>query len=167
MATAGLIRVVLVDDHTMIRQGLRTVLQSYSNIEVVGEAGDGEEAVLKVKNLQPSVVVMDIAMPKMDGIAATRLVKTQFPHIAVLGLSVTAKSYQVDAMLKAGAFEIVTKEKAVDELYGAIQKAVAAVQPILILKEAPALAKPATDSEDLQHPHSTQTDPLPLKGSDS
>jgi DNA-binding NarL/FixJ family response regulator len=165
VATPGPIRVVLVDDHTMIRQGLRTVLQSYPNINVVGEASDGEEAVVKVRNLQPSVVVMDIAMPKMDGITATRLVKTQFPHISVVGLSVTSKSYQVDAMLKAGAFEIVTKEKAVDELYGAIQKAVAAVQPILILAESPVPAKPATESEELQHPH--LADPLPLKESDS
>lgn len=124
VSTANLIRVFLADDHTMVRQGLRSLLQSYPNVEVVGEAGDGEEAVLKVSKLQPAVVVMDITMPKMDGITATRLVKTQFPQIAVLGLSVNVQSYHLDAMIKAGACDVITKEKAVDDLYGAIQKAV-------------------------------------------
>lgn len=137
MTRAQKIRVLIVDDHVMVRQGLRAVLQSYPNIEVVGEAGNGEEAILNVARLQPTVVLMDIGMPSLDGIGATRLIKTQHPQIAVLGLSVNAPSYQVEAMLKAGAFEVMTKEKAVDELYGAIQRATAAIQPILILQEQP------------------------------
>jgi DNA-binding NarL/FixJ family response regulator len=147
MATAQKIRVLIADDHTMVRQGLRAVLQSYANIDVVGEAENGEEAVVNVRKLQPAVVVMDISMPTLDGIAATRLIKTQYPHVAVVGLSVNAPSYHVDAMLKAGAFDVVTKEKAVDELYSAIQRAIAAVQPILILNEAPASAE-STAIED-------------------
>jgi DNA-binding NarL/FixJ family response regulator len=147
MPTAQKIRVLIADDHTMVRQGLRAVLQSYANIDVVGEAGNGEEAVVNVRKLKPAVVVMDISMPTLDGIAATRLIKTQYPHVAVVGLSVNAPSYHVDAMLKAGAFEVVTKEKAVDELYSAIQRAIAAVQPILILNEAPASAE-STAIED-------------------
>jgi DNA-binding NarL/FixJ family response regulator len=143
MATAHKIRVLIVDDHTMVRQGLRAVLQSYVNIDVVGEAANGEEAMISVRKLQPAVVVMDIGMPTLDGIAATRLIKTQYPDVAVVGLSVNAPSYQVDAMLKAGAFDVVTKEKAVDELYSAIQRAIAAVQPILILKEGPAYTESA------------------------
>ena len=102
MATAQKIRVLIVDDHVMVRQGLRAVLQSYPNIDVVGEAGNGEEALSSVAKLQPTIVVMDISMPSIDGIAATRLIKTQYPQIAVLGLSVNAPSYHVDAMLKAG-----------------------------------------------------------------
>jgi DNA-binding NarL/FixJ family response regulator len=88
---------------------------------------------------------MDLGMPNLDGIGATRLIRTQYPQIAVVGLSVNAPSYQVDAMLNAGAFEVVTKEKAVDELYSAIQRATAAIQPILILQEETAPAKPPID----------------------
>jgi DNA-binding NarL/FixJ family response regulator len=137
MTTAQKIRVLIVDDHVMVRQGLRAILQSYPNIEVAGEAGNGEEAILSVAKLQPTIVIMDIGMPNLDGIGATRLIKTQYPEMAVLGLSVNAPSYQVDAMLKAGAFEVVTKERAVDELYSAIQRATAAMQPILILQQQP------------------------------
>ena len=137
MTTAQKIRVLIVDDHVMVRQGLRALLQSYPNIEVVGEAGNGEEAVFAVTKLQPIVIVMDIGMPSLDGIAATRLIKSRHPQIAVLGLSVNAPTYHVDAMVKAGAFEVLTKEKAVDELYSAIQRATAAIQPILVLQEAP------------------------------
>jgi DNA-binding NarL/FixJ family response regulator len=140
MTAAQKIRVLIVDDHAMVRQGLRAVLQSYPNIEVVGEAANGEEGVACVQKLQPAVIVMDIGMPNLDGIGATRLIKIQYPQIAVVGLSVNAPSFHVDAMLKAGAFEVLTKDKAVDELYSAIQRAIAAVQPILILEEKPATA---------------------------
>ena len=138
MVEANHIRFLIVDDHAMVRQGLRAVLQSYPNIEVVGEAANGEEGVSSVQKLQPAVIVMDIGMPNLDGIGATRMIKMQYPQIAVVGLSVNAPSFHVDAMLKAGAFEVLTKEKAVDELYSAIQRAIAAVQPILILEEKPA-----------------------------
>ncbi|HTL61077.1 MAG TPA: response regulator transcription factor [Nitrospira sp.] len=137
MTAAQKIRVLIVDDHVMVRQGLRAVLQSYPNIEVVGEAGNGEEAVMSAANLKPTIVVMDIGMPTLDGIGATRLIKTQYPEMAVVGLSVNAPSYSVEAMLKAGAFEVLTKDKAVDQLYSAIQRATAAIQPILILQEPP------------------------------
>ncbi len=125
MVTAQRIRVFLVDDHTMFRQGLRTLLQSYPDIEVVDEASDGAEAVSKVSAAQPAVVVMDISMPRMDGVAATRLLKSQHSQVTVLGLSVTGQGYQVDAMLKAGAVKVLTKEKAVDELYECIKNAAA------------------------------------------
>jgi len=117
------IRVLLVDDHRMFRQGLRSLLQSYPDIDVVDEAGDGAEAVSKVAMHHPAVVVMDISMPKMDGVAATRLVKSQHSQVTVLGLSVTGQGYQVEAMLKAGAAKVLTKEKAVDELYDSIKNA--------------------------------------------
>ena len=125
MVTAQRIRVLLVDDHTMFRQGLRTLLQSYPDIEVVDEASDGAEAVSKVSAAQPAVVVMDISMPRMDGVAATRLLKSQHSQVTVLGLSVTGQGYQVDAMLKAGAVKVLTKERAVDELYECIKNAAA------------------------------------------
>ena len=95
MAKVGLIRVLLADDHAMVRQGLRSALQAYLNIEVVGEAGDGDEAVAVASKLQPTIVVMDINMSKMDGITATRLIKLQHPHIVVIGLTADLKDYQI------------------------------------------------------------------------
>jgi NarL family two-component system response regulator LiaR len=121
------IRVLLVDDHAMVRQGLRCALECYPRIEVVGEASDGEEAVTCVGKVLPTVVVIDIVMPKMDGIAATRLIKTQYPQIAVIGLTRDLKDYTVYSMKKAGAFEIMDKKSAVVELYDAIQRAVGGI----------------------------------------
>jgi two-component system response regulator DegU len=93
---------LLVDDHAMVRQGLRCALECYPRIEVVGEACDGEEAVTCVAKVLPTIVVIDIVMPKMDGIAATRLIKTQYPQIAVIGLTRDLKDYTVYSMKKAG-----------------------------------------------------------------
>ena len=114
------IRVLIVDDHAMVRQGLRTVLDSYADLEVVGEACNGEEAVAMTGQFQPAIVVMDINMPKMNGIEATAHIKTQYPKTVVIGLSVNAGAENRDAMLKAGAALLLTKEAAVRELYDAI-----------------------------------------------
>ena len=124
---------------------------AYPNIEVVGEAGDGEEAVERAAKLQPTVVVMDISMPKRDGISATQLIKAQHAQIAIVGLSVNPKDYQVYAMQKAGAFEVLNKDQAVTDLYGAIQRAVAAVRPVLI-PEQPISQKPSEESEQSDTP---------------
>ena len=121
------IRVLLVDDHAMVRHGLRCTLEAYPSIEVVGEASDGSEVLVCIEKVQPTVVVIDIIMPKMDGIAATRLLKTQHPQIAVVGLTRELKDYTLYAMKKAGAFEVVDKQNAVVELYDAIQRAVAGI----------------------------------------
>ena len=118
---------LLVDDHAMVRQGLRCTLEVYPSIEVVGEASDGSEVLACIEKLQPTVIVMDIVMPKMDGIAATRLIKTQYPQIAVVGLTRDLKDYTLYSMKKAGAFEVVDKKNAVDELYDAIQRAAAGI----------------------------------------
>src|SRR6478735_7207592 len=82
--------VLLVDDHAMVRQGLRTMLESYADVEVVGEACDGEEALVCTEQLNPAVVVMDINMPKMNGIEATARLKARYPDVAIIGLSVNA-----------------------------------------------------------------------------
>lgn len=118
------IRVLLVDDHTMVRQGLRSVLDGYAEIELVGEAGDGEEAVAFVHRLRPSVVIMDISMPKKNGIEATAEIKAHYPDITVIGLSVNAGGENQEAMKRAGASILLTKEAAVEKLYDAIQKVV-------------------------------------------
>ena len=160
MAIARLIRVLLIDDHVMVRQGIRSLLETYPNIDVVGEAGDGEEGFLQVRMLQPSVVVMDITMPKMDGVTTTRLIKTYYPHTAVIGLSVLAQSYPIDTMIKAGACEVITKEKAVDELYNAIQRGMDSVCPILIREDASASSKRLQREQAFgKHPRSINSYP--------
>ena len=151
MAKAGFIRVLLADDHAMVRQGLRSALQAYLNIQGVGDSGDGDEAVAVASKLQPTIVVMDINMSKMDGITATRLIKLQHPHIVVIGLTADLKDYQVYAMQKAGAFAVLSKYKAVNELYVAIQRAIASIQPILILEDTPASAESHAQLENSEN----------------
>ncbi|NWF74292.1 MAG: response regulator, partial [Nitrospirae bacterium] len=123
-ASEPLIRVLLVDDHTMMREGLRSVLDAHPDVTVVGEAVDGEAAVVAAEVLQPSVIVMDINMPKMNGIEATAQITSRYPHIIVIGLSVNAGDANEKAMKEAGARMLLTKEAAVDELYEAIRMAV-------------------------------------------
>jgi DNA-binding NarL/FixJ family response regulator len=96
---------------------LRSVLESYDDVEVVGEAANGEEAVAMVQRLRPTMVVMDINMPKMNGIEATAHISKTYPEIQVIGLSVNASGNNVQAMSKAGAVLLLTKEAAVNELY--------------------------------------------------
>lgn len=119
------IRVMLVDDHAMVRQGLRSVLESYPDIEVVGEVADGKESLISVERVRPSVIVMDLNMPKMNGIDATAIIKSRHPEIIVLGLSVNAGEDNQAAMIQAGASALLTKEAAVDQLHDMIHEAVA------------------------------------------
>lgn len=141
MTKGNPIRILLVEDHRMVEEELRLLLQSYPNVELVDRAQDGEEAVSKVAKLQPTVVVMDVNLPKMDGIAATREIKTKYPNIVVIGLTVSTEDYVLYAMLKAGASEVLRKENVVNDLYRAIQRAVASAHPIVILEEGQATEK--------------------------
>jgi PAS domain S-box-containing protein len=118
------IRVLLVEDHIMVRQGLRSILQEYPNLEIIGEASNGKEALALVDKLNPSVVVMDINMPEMNGIEATTHIKMHAPHTIVIGLSVHAGRETQEAMLQAGATHLIHKEAAVEQLYEAIQQSV-------------------------------------------
>ncbi|WHZ27694.1 MAG: putative histidine-kinase [Nitrospira sp.] len=118
------IRVLLVDDHVMVRQGLRAVLDAYADVELIGEAGNGEEAVQLMDQLRPQVVVMDINMPKMNGIEATRHIKIKWPEITVIGISVNTGDDNGVAMKRAGATTILPKDTAVEQLHNAIQQAV-------------------------------------------
>ncbi len=120
---SGRTRVLLVDDHALMRQGLRSMLEAYADVEVVGEACDGEEALNCIGQLLPSIVVMDINMPKMNGIEATARMKAQHPDITIIGLSVNAEDESQEAMKKAGTTILLTKEAAVNQLYAAIQLA--------------------------------------------
>ena len=127
MAEARLIKLLLAEDNILLRYTLRGVLRKYSDIEIIGEATDGEEAVMKAAQLQPTVVLMDVNMPRLDGIEATRQIKATAPRIAVIGLSVHTDCFYTDAMLKAGAVEVLAKENALQELYNVIQRAIAMV----------------------------------------
>lgn len=152
MTIGNRIRTFLVEDHPLVAEEIRRLLQAYPNIDLVGSAEDGEEAVLKVITLQPAVVVMDINLPKMDGIAATRLIKRKYADIVVIGLTVRIDEHLVNAMLKAGAFDVVAKEKAQDALYSTIQRAVAGSRPILILEEPPVNEKTRSLDEAWESP---------------
>jgi len=119
----GVVNVLLVDDHAMVRQGLRAILESYPDLHIIGEAVDGREAVHAVRTLRPHVVIMDVNMPVMDGIEATTRIRCECPEIIVIGLSVNASGPNREAMMRAGAVDLLTKEAAVEQLYETIVKA--------------------------------------------
>jgi len=112
----GAIRVLLVDDVQEVRETLRSILATYPGFEIIGEACNGEEALEAVQILKPSVVVMDINMPRLDGIKATSLIKRVYPHIVIVGLSVYANDDTRKAMTAAGATTVISKEAAVEQL---------------------------------------------------
>jgi DNA-binding NarL/FixJ family response regulator len=120
----NIVQILLVDDYAMMRQGLRSVLDDYEDIQVVGEARDGLEAVQLVGELRPQVVLMDINMPKMDGIEATAKIMHQYPETIIIGLSVNATKDNREAMTRAGASRLLSKEVAVEQLHDAVYAAV-------------------------------------------
>ncbi len=118
------IRVLLVDDHFLVRQGLRKYLSHHLDIELVGEATDGEEAVKLTDLLKPDVVVMDINMPRMNGIEATGSILRKHPHLQVIGLSFYLGNGNREAFLDAGACLLLEKGTAYQHLPQAIYQAV-------------------------------------------
>ena len=116
-------RVLLVDDESLVRRILKQILSAYQDLELVGEAANGEEAISAVERLQPDVVVMDIRMPGYDGIAAVRAIREKYPRAKIIGLSEYGQSYNIDAMERAGALGVYLKSMALEELYPAIKAA--------------------------------------------
>src|SRR5215217_689655 len=114
------VRILLVDDHKLVRESLRAFLELYPELEVVGEASNGEEALQAVRRLMPTVVVMDVNMPRLNGIEATRRIKSAYPHIVIVGLSMHADQQHCTAMKAAGASSLVMKETIVDHLHAEI-----------------------------------------------
>lgn len=114
------VRVVLVDDHEIMREGLCILLGKYEDIEVVGQAGEGRAAVDLVDKLRPDVVIMDVAMPNLNGIEATRQMIQRNPSLKVLGLSTYSGDDIIANMFKAGACGYMLKESAFSELKAAI-----------------------------------------------
>ncbi|MFA9477438.1 PAS domain S-box protein [Phycisphaerales bacterium AB-hyl4] len=119
------IRVLLVDDHQILREGIAGILMEYPDVEVVAEAADGEQAVELAAEYEPDVVIMDITLPKLNGIEATRLITQQLPHVRVLGLSMHNSQDMMEAMTAAGAVDLLVKDGPSDELIQAIRNAVA------------------------------------------
>ena len=121
MAEHERIRVLIVDDHQVVRRGLRTFLELQDDIEVVGEAGDGLAGVEQASRLEPDVVLMDIVMPRLDGIEATRRIKEHAPGTGVIALTSFAGDDQVLPALEAGASSYLLKDVTPEELVEAIR----------------------------------------------
>lgn len=115
------IRILVVDDHAVLRDGIRALLALHDDIEVVGEASEGKEAVAKVQELMPDVVIMDIAMPGMDGLEATRRIRKKHPKIKVLVLTQHDNKEYILSVIKAGASGYVPKRALGSELVSAIR----------------------------------------------
>ncbi len=115
------IRVLLVEDHEIVRKGLRSLLDQKIDIEVIDEAADGIEALKKIKQLHPDMVIMDISMPSMNGLEATRRIKKRFSDIKVLILTMHCTVEYIHEILKSGASGYVVKQSAPKELFSAIE----------------------------------------------
>jgi NarL family two-component system response regulator LiaR len=116
------IRILIADDHAVVREGTRQFLEREEDLEVVGEAADGEEAIRLVGRLSPDVAIMDISMPNVDGIEATRQIKAKYPKVAVLILSAYDDDQFVFSLLEAGAAGYLLKSVRGNELVNAIRE---------------------------------------------
>ncbi len=117
------ITVMIVDDHAVVRQGIRALLDAEGGFQVVGEAGSGGEAALLAADLAPDVVLMDLVMPEMDGVTATRLIKQRSPRSQVIVLTSYHEDEHIYPAIRAGALSYLLKSVGLDELVGAVRKA--------------------------------------------
>jgi DNA-binding NarL/FixJ family response regulator len=117
-----MIRVLIVDDHAILRDGIRSILESQDDVIVIGEASDGVEALEYVKRLWPDIVLMDISMPKINGLEATRLIKEQFPSVKVLILTQHDNREYITPALQAGAAGYVLKRSGRREMLNALRQ---------------------------------------------
>lgn len=120
------IRVMLADDHVVMREGLAQLLGQEADIEVIGQAVDGQEAIELAARLQPDVILMDMSMPRLNGVEATRAIHNDYPHIRIIGLSMFSEKERAQALRDAGAVAYLTKSGPPDELIAAIRLAVEA-----------------------------------------
>jgi NarL family two-component system response regulator LiaR len=125
MVEAGTIRVLLVDDHSVVRSGLTAMLMAEDGLELAGEAANGAEAIRACERFKPDVVLMDLLMPVMDGVAATKAIHERWPEIKIIVLTSFKEREQVDGALKAGAMSYLLKTVTASELVSAIKGAMA------------------------------------------
>ncbi len=117
------IRVLITDDHGVVRQGLRMFLSLDPDLQVVGEASNGQEAVAMARELQPDVVLMDLLMPVMDGIEATRVIRSELPEVEIMALTSVLGDASVTGAIKVGAIGYLLKDTDAEELHRAIRGA--------------------------------------------
>ena len=155
------IRILLVDDHTVVRKGLRTFLSYDPELEVVGEAADGAQALRLARELSPDVVLMDLLMPGMDGIAATEAIRRELPETEVLALTSVLEDASVVGAVRAGAIGYLLKDTQAEALCQAI-KAAAAGQVQLTPKAAARLMQPVSAPQSLDALTERDTEVLQL-----
>ena len=155
MTEANRIAVMIVDDHTVVRHGIRFSLLAFDDIELVGEAENGEEALRLCHEIQPDVILMDMLMPGMDGAATTRAILEHYPDVRVIALTSFDEGGLVEEALKAGAISYMLKDAAIDELADAIRLASAGqstLAPAAVQALAQAAVQPPEQDFDLtQH----------------
>ena len=161
------IQVLLADDHVLVRQGIRQFLEDEGNIEVVAEADDGAQALRLIEQHQPDIAVLDIRMPEMTGIEATRRIKTEFPQVRVLILTAYDDDPYVFALLQAGADGYVLKTASADELVRAVRtvyEGQSALSPEITSKVVRQMAsgKPAGAAEQVESLTERELDVLRL-----
>jgi NarL family two-component system response regulator LiaR len=152
MVQSAPIRLLVVDDHEMVRSGLAVFLETCDDITMVGEASSGEEALRKCTELQPDVLIMDLVMPGVNGIEATKAIRERFPHIQIIALTSFKEENLVHAALQAGAISYLLKNISIDELASAIRnaylgKSTLAPEATQVLIES--VTRPATPGHDL------------------
>lgn len=148
MNTAQPIRVMIVDDHAMVRKGLIAFLKNMQELELVGEARDGREAIETCEQLQPDVILMDLIMPELGGVAATRTIHQRWPHVKVIALTSFQEKELVQDALQAGALGYLLKNVSGDELAEAIRQAHSG-RPTLAPEAVQALIQPPAEAETL------------------
>ena len=162
-----MIRVLIVDDHAMVRQGIATFIELQDDVELVGEAANGREAVARVDESKPDVVLMDLVMPEMDGVAATREIKARHPDVKVLVLTSFVNDAQLAPALQAGASGYLLKDISADELMKAIraaQRGEAPLAPAVARKLIEGVAVPREDTRQLDQLTERERQVLALLG---
>ncbi len=168
-ATERALRILIVDDHALFRGGLQMVLKSEPDIEVIGEAADGQDAVVKTQELDPDVVLMDIRMPKRSGIEATREIRALNPRVKVLMLTISDDEQDLYDSIKAGAAGYLLKEISIDEVADAIRSVWSGnsrISPSMAAKliaEFAAMSKRAEERQQFPAPRVTEREMDVLK----
>ena len=146
MTDSSTIRVMIVDDHDMVRRGLAAFLRAKPDLELVGEADDGQQALDVCEQVEPDVILMDLVMPEMDGTTATRAIRERWPQVQVIALTSFQEKKLVQEALRAGAISYLLKNVSVDDLAEAIRAAYAG-RPTLAPEATWALIQAASQSD--------------------